>query len=231
MEGKADLDILAGTEVFRSLPRDALEEIWSRGFRKQLPKGVSLFLQDDPVSAFYVVVVGRLRVTQTTSEGAQVILRYLGPGEIAGYTVLSGGESYPGTVSAVEDSYLLGWSADSIRDLMGRYSQIALNSVSVLGRRYQETQLRLRQLSTEKVERRIAHTLLRLVEQAGRRTPAGIEIAFPLSRQDLAEMAGTTLHTVSRTLSTWEKLGVVMSGRRRIMVCLPGELGEIAESG
>lgn len=231
MEGKADLDILAGTEIFRSLTRDALEEIWSRGFRKQLPKGTALFLQDDPVSAFYVVVVGRLRVTQTTAEGAQVILRYLGPGEIAGYTVLSGGESYPGTVSAVEDSYLLGWSADIIRDLMERHSQIALNSVSVLGRRYQETQVRLRQLSTEKVERRIAHTLLRLAEQAGRRTPAGIEIAFPLSRQDLAEMAGTTLHTVSRTLSTWEKLGVVMSGRRRIVVCQPEELGEIAESG
>ncbi|WP_022729090.1 Crp/Fnr family transcriptional regulator [Fodinicurvata sediminis] len=231
MEGKADLDVLAGTELFRGLSRQALEDIWTQGFRKQVPNGTALFLQDDPVTALYVLIVGRLRVTQTTVEGAQVILRYLGPGELAGYVALSGAGSYPGSVTAVEDSHLLGWSRQAIRDLMERHSQVALNSVSVLGRRYQETQLRLRELSTEKVERRIAHTLLRLAGQAGRRTPEGIEIAFPLSRQDLAEMAGTTLHTASRILSNWEKQGLVLSGRRRIMVRLLDTLSTIAESG
>lgn len=231
MEGKADLDVLAGTELFRGLSRQGLEDIWALGFRKQLPNGAALFLQDDPVSALYVLIAGRLRVTQTTAEGAQVILRYLGPGELAGYVALSGADSYPGSVTAVEDSHLLGWSRKAIRDLMERHSQVALNSVSVLGRRYQETQLRLRELSTEKVERRIAHTLLRLAGQAGRHTPEGIEIAFPLSRQDLAEMAGTTLHTASRILSNWEKQGLVLSGRRRIMVRSLDTLSTIAESG
>ncbi|MGM0562146.1 MAG: Crp/Fnr family transcriptional regulator [Pseudomonadota bacterium] len=231
MEGKADLDVLAGTELFRGLSRQALEDIWTQGFRKQLPTGAALFLQDDSVTAIYVLIAGRLRVTQTTAEGAQVILRYLGPGELAGYTALSGGDSYPGSVTAVEDCHLLGWSRQGILDLMSRHAQVALNSVTVLGRRYQETQLRLRELSTEKVERRIAHTLLRLSVQAGRRTAEGIEIAFPLSRQDLAEMAGTTLHTASRILSTWEKQGLVLSGRRRIMVRQPDHLSTIAESG
>ncbi|MGK3946862.1 helix-turn-helix domain-containing protein, partial [Streptomyces caeruleatus] len=73
-----------------------------------------------------------------------------------------------------------------------------MNALAVLSARYHEIQLRLLELSTEKVERRIGHTVLRLANQAGRRTARGIEIAFPLSRQDLAEMAGTTLHTVSR---------------------------------
>src|SRR3546814_9688999 len=73
-------------------------------------------------------------------------------------------------------------------------------------------------MQTERVERRIAHGIARLVAQAGRRVEGGILIDFPLSRQDLAEMTGTTLHTVSRTLSAWQALGVVELGRQKLMV-------------
>jgi CRP-like cAMP-binding protein len=68
-----------------------------------------------------------------------------------------------------------------------------------------------------------------LVEQAGRRTARGIEIAIPLSRQDLAEMSGTTLHTVSRTLSAWEEQKIVSCGRRRVVVAKADVLTSIAE--
>jgi CRP-like cAMP-binding protein len=112
---------------------------------------------------------------------------------------------------------------------MSRHSLIAINVARILGGRYLDMQVRLRELSTEKVERRIAHTILRLVEQAGRRTARGIEIAFPLSRQDLAEMSGTTLHTVSRTLSAWEERGIVDCGRRRVVVAKSQLLESIAE--
>jgi CRP-like cAMP-binding protein len=112
---------------------------------------------------------------------------------------------------------------------MGRRPQIAMNAVAVLGTRYQETQIRLRELSTETVERRIAHALLRLARQAGRRTAQGTEICFPLSRQDIAELSGTTLHTVSRTLSAWEKDGIVSSAHRHVVVCLPTALEGISQ--
>ena len=112
---------------------------------------------------------------------------------------------------------------------MTRHSSIAMNAVRLLGARYLDMQVRLRELSTEKVERRLAHTILRLAQQAGRRTARGIEIAFPLSRQDLAEMSGTTLHTVSRTLSAWEERGIVDCGRRRIIVARSQLLESIAE--
>jgi len=74
------------------------------------------------------------------------------------------------------------------------------------------------EMSTEQVEQRIAHALLRLAKQAGRKVEDGIEIAFPISRQGVAEMTGTTLHTVSRTLSGWEQNGLVESGRQRIVI-------------
>ena len=84
-------------------------------------------------------------------------------------------------------------------------------------------------MSTQQVERRVAHALLRLAKQAGRKVEHGIEIDFPISRQDIAEMTGTTLHTVSRTLSAWEQQGLIESGRQRIVLRDPHRLFELAE--
>ena len=84
-------------------------------------------------------------------------------------------------------------------------------------------------MSTEQVERRIAHALLRLAQQAGRKVDSGVEIDFPISRQDIAEMTGTTLHTVSRILGAWEQQGLVDGGRQRIVVCDPQKLFALAE--
>jgi CRP-like cAMP-binding protein len=95
--------------------------------------------------------------------------------------------------------------------------------------RIQELQDRLRELSTERVERRIANTLLRLARQTGQKTPDGIRIDLALSRQDIAEMSGTTLYTVSRTLSRWEQIGIVESGRERVLIRSPHGLVAIAQ--
>ncbi|MFC3206543.1 Crp/Fnr family transcriptional regulator [Aquamicrobium soli] len=227
--GQADLNILAATEIFRFLPVETVEEARSLAVRKRIAKRTVLYHQGDAADTFYVVIVGRLRAIQTAPDGSQIALRYLGPGELAGYAALSGIPTYPGTVTAVEDTHLFSWSAHTIRQLMGKHAQIAINALAVLGTRYQETQTRLRELSTETVERRIAHTLMRLAQQAGRRTAQGIEICFPLSRQDFAELAGTTLHTVSRTLSAWEKDGIVSSTHRYIVIHRPDVLEQLRE--
>ncbi|MCY1237843.1 Crp-like helix-turn-helix domain protein [compost metagenome] len=84
-------------------------------------------------------------------------------------------------------------------------------------------------MSTEEVERRVAHTVLRLAEQAGKPEGGGVRIDFPISRQDIAEMTGTTLHTVSRILSAWEGQGLVQGGRQKLMLKdIPG-LRRLAE--
>ena len=85
------------------------------------------------------------------------------------------------------------------------------------------------EISNEQVEQRVAHALLRLAKQAGRKTEAGVEIDFPISRQDVAEMTGTTLPTVSRILSAWEQQGLVEGGGQRIVVRDPHALFSLAE--
>jgi CRP-like cAMP-binding protein len=101
--------------------------------------------------------------------------------------------------------------------------------LQTVGSRLQETHARVIEMSTQQVERRVAHALLRLARQAGRKVEQGVEIDFPISRQDIAEMTGTTLHTVSRTLSAWEQQGLVEGGRQRIVLRDPHRLFELAE--
>jgi CRP-like cAMP-binding protein len=82
---------------------------------------------------------------------------------------------------------------------------------------------------TERVERRVARALLKLADHAGRKAPGGVEIDFPLSRQDLAEMTGTTLFTVSRLLSGWDEKGLIKAERQRVTVLSAEALQTIAE--
>ena len=112
---------------------------------------------------------------------------------------------------------------------MEMHSTVAMNAVRFVADRLHDLQRRYRQLMTERVERRVARALLRLVREAGRRLATGVEIDFPVSRQDIAEMTGTTLYTVSRLMSSWEERGILGGGRQRIVLLKPHALVAIAE--
>jgi CRP/FNR family transcriptional regulator, nitrogen oxide reductase regulator len=215
--------------IFAGMPPEGLERAVALANRTKREKGETLFHQGDPADAFHLILAGRVRVSQTTPEGQQVIIRYLGPRDVAGCVAVCGGVPYPASALAVEDTWVLSWSRARIAELADPYPVIALNAMRIMGGRMAELQERLREMQTERVERRIAHALGRLVVQAGRRTKDGIEIDFPISRQDLAEMTGTTLHTVSRTLSAWESEGIVLSGRQKVVIAKPHALIAIAQ--
>jgi len=102
--------------------------------------------------------------------------------------------------------------------MIGRHPALASNAMRVIGGRLQDAHQRLREISTEDVERRVAHAVLKLADEAGKTSPGGTTIDFPLSRQDIAEMTATTLHTVSRIVSAWEAAGVIEGGRQRIAI-------------
>jgi CRP-like cAMP-binding protein len=101
----------------------------------------------------------------------------------------------------------------------------------MMGQRLQEAHTRLKELSTEEVELRVAHTVLRLITQSGRKIEEGVVVDFPITQQDIAEASGTTLHTVSRILSGWESAGLVSVERRKIVVRDVQGLSALAERG
>jgi len=229
MDHAVDGPMLAGTRLFAGLNAAALNDVAAAAHRVRCRSGEILFNQDDTAEAFYVLITGRMKIAQLTVEGHQVMLRYIGPHEVFGAVPLFTNTGYPASASAVSDSLAARWGVGTIRPLLDRYPRILANALAIVGQRLQELQHRYRELATERVEQRIARAVLRLLAKAGRRADAGIQIAFPLSRQDIAEMTGTTLHTVSRILSDWENRGLVESGRMRVIIRDPTGLTMIAD--
>ncbi|WP_029009660.1 Crp/Fnr family transcriptional regulator [Azospirillum halopraeferens] len=224
-----DPAVLHGMALFAGLDREALADVVRQAHTRRVPRGTRIFAQGDPAAAGHALIDGRVKIVQTGAEGQQVVMRFIGPGEMFGTLAVFAGGIYPADAVAVADSVEIHWTAATMTALMELHPRIGLNALRIIGGRLQEVQSRLRELSTERVERRIAHALLRLVRQAGRRVDAGVEIDFPLSRQDVAEMTGTTLHTVSRTLSAWESRGIVEGGRQHVLIRKPHALVAIAE--
>jgi CRP/FNR family transcriptional regulator, nitrogen oxide reductase regulator len=220
---------VAQVPLFRGVAPDVLARIVGLAQSRPVAASAFFFNEGEPAEEFFVLTAGRVKLTQLTPEGHQTVLHVLGPGDAFGGAGAFGDASYPVSAEAVEDSTALSWTSATMRHLLETEQTIALNALHFVSGRLHDLQRRYRQLSTERVERRVARVLLRLVRDAGRRVDEGIEIAFPVSRQDIAEMTGTTLYTVSRLLSGWEAKGIVHSGRQHIVLTKPHELVAIAE--
>lgn len=222
-------DLLERIKLFQGLDSDALAAVVQTAHVHAVPSGSCFFLQDDPATRFYVLLQGRVRLTQVTAEGQQVILRFITPGEGMGIVAALGAMVYPASAEALDACRALMWDGAAVAALMERYPRLALNGMRLLAQRVREFQDRLRELATERVERRLARTLLRLARQSGYKVADGILIDLPMSRQNLAEMTGTTLYTVSRILSLWETRGLVEAGRERVLVRNPHGLVVVAD--
>lgn len=226
---KPDRSVLAAVPVFHGLDDDALDAALAVAKSRFIAKSSNAFEQGDKAETFFVLLDGRLKVSQTTPSGQQVVIRYIGPGEFFGCVAVSGQSEYPGTATAVVDSVAVAWDTGASKLLMEKFPKFAMNALGTMGTRVQEAHARLRELATEQVEQRVARAILRLAQQAGQRVEDGVRIEFPLSREDIAQMTGTTLHTVSRILSRWEEEGLVSSARQRITIRKPHALVSISE--
>ena len=216
-------------DLFKSLSDVDLDHILASAAVRTIAKDEAVFRQGEAAEAFFVLIHGRLKVTRTTADGQQIIVRFVVPGELFGIAKAIGRRHYPGTAAAVLESGVLAWNSSLWDELAVRHPSFAAKALAVVGERFLDAQTRLEEISTEDAERRIAHAVLRLVHQAGRRVEQGILIDFPIRRQDIAEMSGTTLHTVSRCLSAWEQAGWVEGGRQRLLVRDAHRLFALAE--
>ena len=224
-----DRSLVAELPVFAGLAPAELDAILSEARSIRYPKNSAVFEEGEDVHSFFVLLHGHVRASKTTPAGQQVVVRYVTPGEIFGVAPAIGLTKYPATATAVDDSVALAWPSAAWPRLVARHPALATNTLQTIGSRLQETHTRVVEMSTQQVERRVAHALLRLARQAGRKVEQGVEIDFPISRQDIAEMTGTTLHTVSRTLSAWESQGLIESGRQRVVLRDPHRLFTLAE--
>lgn len=226
---KLDRSLIRDLGIFQSMSEGDLDAVLAMASVRQLAEGKAVFEQGQTATEFFALLHGRLKVVQTTPDGQQVVVRHVSPGDIFGIARAMRRPDFPATALAVVDSLALAWPSGQWEAFIARSPVLALNALQTVGQRLQDAHTRIRELSTEEVERRVAHALLRLVKQAGKKTEDGILIDFPVTRQDIAEMTGTTLHTVSRVMTAWEGKGLVASGRKKVTVRDAHRLYVIAE--
>ncbi len=224
-----DRSLVSAFDIFKGVANEDVDAVLTLAHPRRLPEGTAVFHQGAPAREFFLLLNGRLRVQQTSPDGQQIVVRHINPGDLFGIAKAVRRPDYPGTAIAVVESLALVWPTGQWEAFIGRNPAFAVGAMQTVGTRLQDQNTRLRELSTEAVERRIAHAILRLVNQAGRKTEDGILIDFPVTREDIAEMAGTTLHTVSRVMSGWQQKGLVTLGRRRVTVNDPHGLFMLAE--
>ncbi len=211
------------------MENDAIADILDKGVAKHYEKGDRFFDQFDEATHFFLMLDGYLEVSKTTEEGAQVIMRHFGVGEIFGVAPAIAQKNYPATARALVDCVVVLWEIKYWDLFLVEHPQFIKNAYKSIGQRLAQSQERIVEMSTEQVERRVAHAVMRLTHQCGVKTENGILIDFAVSRQDIAEMTGTTLHTVSRLFSAWSTKGLMQVGRQKIEVLEAHKLALLAQ--
>lgn len=228
MNTKPTAQLLQESKLLRTLPHNALQQLIARAQTRALARDQFFLRQGSPAVAVYLLIDGHAKVTQVTPDGHQVLFRIIGPGQEFGLLAVLSDLVYPLSVQTLDHATALLWHGEVLAQFMERYPALAFNALRILAEHNQELQQQYQALLTEKVQQRVAQVLVRLTEQVGRPVNTGILIDLPLSREELAEMAGTTLYSVSRTLSDWEDRGWVESGRERVVVRSVDALQRIA---
>ncbi|RYH10433.1 Crp/Fnr family transcriptional regulator [Tropicimonas sp. IMCC6043] len=226
---KLDESLLTGLPPFSRLDRQQIREILNQATSRRYEEGAEIFREGHDAERFFLLLDGYLRVIRTTPGGDQIIVLHISPGQLFGIAPALQRTTYPATAVAAAESIALSWPVRLWHPFITTYEGFATESYKTLGRRLGEIQTTLTEMATQAVEQRVAAVLLRMVNQSGQKTGEGIAIGFPVTRNNISEMTGTTLHTVSRLLSAWEKDGIVRSTRKRIVVTDPHRLVMIGE--
>jgi CRP/FNR family transcriptional regulator, nitrogen oxide reductase regulator len=214
--------------LFSDISATECREIASAAHEKHFARRQTIFMEGDPVRRVVLLISGSAKVVQLGHSGAEVILGVRGPGEVVGTVGLRPQDRYSSTAQALAPSTALVWDAAAFETFSQRSMALRRNITHVLCRQLHELEERYREISTERVSVRLSHQLVRLLNQLGRRVNGRVEIR--LSREELAQLTGTTLFTVSRLLSDWNQRGIVSTRRQAVSVHDFQALTELGEN-
>lgn len=222
------LSILRKVPFFRSLSdieiRPLNEKFREYGFHA----GEPIYFSGETAADLYIVAAGQVKLLRHSLGGQEVLLDILKPGDYFGSLSPLAENVYPDTAQAHTAVCVLSINSQRFRTILQQHPSVALAVLDITARQLQETREVVRRLSTDSVEQRIATVLLKLAHKLGEISNEGILIQMPLSREDLAQMTGTTTETASRMISQLQKDGLVHTGRQWIAITNKPELEKIA---
>ena len=230
----SDAKLLGQSALFALISREERAGLAKQSIRRYYERDEYVFFEGDPARWVVLVASGRVKMVKHSESGRETILATFGPGEIVGEVAVLVGNTYPATAQTMEPTVTLSLSRAAYVDLVESHPELAWALIEELGRRLQQAHEMIRSLAVEKVERRVARVLLRMASTAGERlertdAPGAVRITIPLSRQDIADMAGTVIETAIRAMSKFQKQGFIETQEGRIVLLQPHQLVAIAE--
>ena len=203
--------------MFRGLPAKDLRRIEAIASLRDCSKGDAIWSAGDAADTLHLVVSGRVKIVRHGT-GGDVILEIFGRGESVGAVAVYNRIPYPASAFAMEPSAILCLPAAEWFDLLERHPDLSRDLILELTRLNMSLARKVEEMRGQRVEVRIAKLFLGLAERTGRETPEGTEIPVALSRQEVAELVGTTVESAIRTLSRWNRERLLVTGERRFLV-------------
>jgi CRP-like cAMP-binding protein len=215
--------------LFDGIPETTVQRILRLGEPREVKAGGTFFRQEEPANSFFYLESGRVKLYQVTHKGFEALLRLVVPGEVFGAASLLSFAGYPACAEAAEDSRAIVWSGDVVLQLIRKEPDFAQNLTLLLVQTMDEFRERHIYRTTQRVEQRIAWALCTLARYSGQTKRNEFSITGESVQRDLADMAGTTIYTVSRVLSVWERAGTLTKSRSGIVLHSPKTLDELAK--
>jgi CRP-like cAMP-binding protein len=215
---KLDETLLRDVGPFRNMPLDQIRKALDQARPRRFEPHQVVFEEGDSADWFFLLLDGHIQVERINRDGDRVVSLYIPPGQLFGLAAALGRDAYPATAVAAVECLVLIWPTSQWGAYSTEFPGFAAETYKTVGNRVHEMHDRVMDLSTRHVEQRVASALLRLMQQNGRPSDVGVEIAFPVTRRLISEMTGSTLHTVSRLLSNWEREQIIRSRRKHINV-------------
>ena len=214
-----DKEDLKKIPMFSTFSDDEIQEIRPYCVREAVKKKQEIFSEGDPPDWFYVVLSGKIKITKLSHDGREIILEVISPRDFFGGFAVLKGFPYPANAVAMEDAEVLKISRGNLMRVIDRFPNIMYDITSSLGERIRDFHDTLKNIALEKVEARIAALLLKLADKTGDRTDGGaVVINMRLTKQDIAEMVGTTVETAIRVMSKFKRLGLINDEGGKIAV-------------
>ena len=202
--------IIKNSSIFSNLNYDELNELATLSIEHGFTPNEFIFWDGDSPEWFYIVAEGKVKVLKHSSSGKEFIIAFFGPGEMFGEVAVFENKPYPASAQAVIETKVIGVKKDDFLPFLANRPQVALKIISVLGGRLRDAQSRLRDIAGERVEQRLASVLLMLSVKFGP--------TIPFTRQEIADMVGTTIETAIRVISTLKNRRIIRSVRGKVII-------------
>ena len=216
MERKTTSEFLVGVSIFEDLTSEQLQPLGEKMRTRKYQRGEVVFHQDDPGDRMHIIVQGRVRISIDSSDGREKDVALLNPGDCFGEMALLDGSNRSANATAVDNIETLVLLREDFIKFIGEYPQVAAQTTAILTNRLRNANQMMGDLAFLDVPTRVAKQLLELAERQLEGASPGGPIEISISQDELARLVGSTRETVSRTLTSYRRMGLLTTSHRRI---------------